>query len=629
LSVAVACVIGVCSEHTVKDNVVTGFALIVLFVGCGFGLTLAPRLQDAQLSVDVEASRGVEKARRLLSRFNANLERIAQVLEVLREQKIDIDLAEVEGRLESDEFLAVYQDELDVATREFATVSGERPHGEPSSQIREGIRTRRKLIEENDRLLADALNAVNAALSVSRGSADASSHRGANRLKGWILFFQGESAARRAARARAGAVPVRGRIAALAARVEGLRPQTSFVADIAIDERIAELTAELEKQTAAVDAVRGELSAVDERIAELERELASAKASAASARAAMEQLKADGIDFADSEGFQNFAASYEASAAQYRSALSRIHAIERGTMPEAKIDDSGDYINGRYLQNGSPENLTTVSGLAHYRAERERLAAAVKTADDSVSESRGDLDRLRESRDVHRRRESEASQAVADAQAQAQTAYDQLRRINAEAFAAEEEAIRRYAEAANTFGAAERAAGEWVRDAAEKTRALSPEAEALSAFTPQADDGWIGGHITTERAAAEAGQAWTYYQRFAARSRDADLLSASAQVLALGGADAEAERTAADEAREQGIEAVGKALDRLERAHDALGRNWAVTAQYAGTAYLLVLFGEQGRLNDVIANYRNAISGREEETCVLPFRDRLAKLENM
>ena len=72
---------------------------------------------------------------------------------------------------------------------------------------------------------------------------------------------------------------------------------------------------------------------------------------------------------------------------------------------------------------------------------------------------------------------------------------------------------------------------------------------------------------------------------------------------------------------------VEQAIKRLEQAHRDLGRNWTVTAQHAGTTYLLVLFGQEGHLRDVTENYRNALSGQEDASYVQPLRDRLAALE--
>ncbi len=611
-----------------KDHAVTGLALIVLFVGGGVGLTLVPSLQDAQLTVDTDASRGVEQARRLLSQFNANLERIAQLAEDLRILGIDIDRPEGDDRLGSDEFLAIFEDERDAQTGEFGAKDEHRPRGAPAAQIRDGLGERRKLIAANDELLADALAAVEGALLVQHGAADASDDCGGNRLKGLILFYQGESAARRAAQARSRTIPVRERISASGVRVASLEPDTRLVADSGIDQKTAALTKELQDRVATANAFRDELAAVDKRIGALEGELTTAQASAASARATMEQLQADGVDFGDAQGFERFTASYQTAAAQYRTAQNDVHAIEHGTLPHAEIDASGDYINGLYLENGSPDNLTSVNGLTHYRAERERLAAAVRMADQSVTDLGVDLGRFKETRRVYEQRQSEAAQEISDARTQGQAASERLAQIDVEVETLENEALSGYVEAAKAFERAERAVDDWVSEAGESLRNLSPETKSLSAYQPRLDDGWIGAHIATERAAAEAGLAWVYYQRFTARTRNAELWSETAEPLALAGADADQDRSAADEARENGIDAAKQAVERLQRAHRDLGRDWTVTAQHAGTAYLLVLFGNQGHLNDVIENYRNAIAGREDEVYARPLKERLDILEN-
>ena len=57
-------------------------------------------------------------------------------------------------------------------------------------------------------------------------------------------------------------------------------------------------------------------------------------------------------------------------------------------------------------------------------------------------------------------------------------------------------------------------------------------------------------------------------------------------------------------------------------------KHWTLTAQAAGTTYLLALFGHEDYVTDVIETYRNAVTGRENDGFAATFVARLAKLEN-
>ena len=610
-----------------KDHAVTGLALIVLFVGGGAGLLVVPSLQDAQLTVDTEASRGVEKARRLLSGYSANVARLAHISDELKGLGVDIVRSPADQGEDRDEFDALFEEELDAQTSEFSTKADHRPSGGLAGQIEDGLDARRRCIQANDKLLADALGAVTAALSIQRGSADASSNAEGNRLAGLILFFQGEAAASRAAQMRSRSVAVRERLATLGLRVAALEPITRLVADSKIDERSAKLAAELKRRVSVANDVRDQLAEVAAKVSSIEADLATAQALAATARESMEKLQADGIDFGDPRGFELFEASYQQVAGQYRGALSKVHALEHGTLPNATIEAGGDFLWGRYTENGSTDHLTLQPGLTHYRAEQERLRAAVLAGDQSVTALGDDIGRLGQERQTLQQRQSQGFADIDAAKQAASVAYQQLLRIGDEVLAVEAKAIESYRQCGQAFERAEQAIVGWVNDADQRLQGLTPQTRSLSAFQTREDDRWIGSHVATERAAAEAGLAWLYYQQFAGASREADLLTAYGSSLGLADLDVEQVQAAAEKAQEEGIAIAEQAIKRLEQAHRDLGRNWTVTAQHAGTTYLLVLFGQEGHLRDVTENYRNALSGQEDASYVQPLRDRLAALE--
>jgi hypothetical protein len=202
-----------------------------------------------------------------------------------------------------------------------------------------------------------------------------------------------------------------------------------------------------------------------------------------------------------------------------------------------------------------------------------------------------------------------------------------LSRLESEAFATEEQALKLFKEAADLSQQVGRSADEWVSEGRTRTQGLSPEAVERSAVQRRTDDGWMGGQAQVDGAEARSARAWVYYFRYRAALRDADALRAMTKYFPMDGAGVDAELTKADEARRGGIEEVKQAMALLEKAHRALGKHWTVPAQSAGTVYLLALFGETDYVADAVQHYRNALKGRENEAFAEPFAARLADLE--
>ncbi len=601
-----------------KNQGVAGFALVVCLVVGGAGYLFAPALQNSARTNHEEASRKVEEARRLLSLYNAGVERVASLTAGAAtgaEQAVE--------KARDEAFATLYQDEVDATVDAFGLDRSRRPTGPIDKQLRDGAGSLAALVAENDRLLADALTAVSAAISL------APEHAPANRLKGAILYFQGQSLARKSAAARVEALAARDRVAAAAAAVAAVQPRTTLVSNSGINEELTSMESQLATHQAAAGEVKRELAGLETNIARLEGELAAATAEADAARARMEEMSRKGMDLSRQDGYAMYDRDYSAAAETYRRALSRIHAINHGTLPNATIDASGDYLRGAYQENGRSENLTAAPGLSHYRAERERVAAAVASADEAVSRYQERIGRLKGILATYQQQQTTAASSIQSDRAAGTAAIEELIRASDEAGRIEGEAIRKFTQAAGAYRTAESSADAAVRDAAEASRSVTTEAEAVSSVSIVKDDSWIGAHIATEQAAAETAAAWQHYQQYQHETANAELLASAAPALGASDATAEARRALAEQARTAGLGLARSAGQIFQRSHGKLGRNWTVVAEYAGTAYLLVLFGERQHLKDVIANYRNAIAGREATPAAAPFKERLSKLEKM
>ena len=97
------------------------------------------------------------------------------------------------------------------------------------------------------------------------------------------------------------------------------------------------------------------------------------------ARQILDKMATDGMDFADQEGLQKFSVMYTAQSKLYREALRRAQIIEFGTLDNAMIDDSRDFLKGEYLPTDGSGEVSPRRGLCHLRAdlaEAEGQAAA-------------------------------------------------------------------------------------------------------------------------------------------------------------------------------------------------------------------------------------------------------------
>ncbi|RJP33174.1 MAG: hypothetical protein C4547_12690 [Phycisphaerales bacterium] len=594
--------------------------MVSLVLG-GAGYVLAPSLQDSARTDYEAASRKVEAAQRLLYQYNANLARIEALTADLGPSVPD--LAQASERARDEDFAGLYQDEVDTTVEVLEIDRSRRPTGAIESQIRDGVKARASLIADNDKLLADALAAVGEALRLSP------SHAAANRVKGSILTFQGQAMARKSAGVRRRALAARDRVGSAVASIAADQPRTTLVSTSGIQEQIASMEAESAERQAASAQVKQTLADLDANIARLEGELAAAQAEADAARAVMDAMSRSGMDLSRPDGFVTFERDYSAAAAKYRSALGRVHAINHGTLPKATIDASGDYLRGAYVENGRTDNFTVAPGLAHYRAERDRVAGAVASATDAVTRYQERIGRLKDTLATYQQQQSAAAAGIREAQATGAAAVEDLIRDSDDARRLEDEAISRFSQAADAWRAAEVAADNAVRSAAEAARLVSPTAEDVSAASILKDDSWIGAHLSTERAGAKTAAAWVHFQQYQNETGLAEALASAANALGLGDDVAQPRRDLAEAARTAGVQAADSAIEAIQNVHGKLGKNWTVVAQYAGAVYLKVVFGERQYLKDVVANYRNAIAGRETTPAAATFKERLAKVEKM
>ncbi len=223
---------------------------------------------------------------------------------------------------------------------------------------------------------------------------------------------------------------------------------------------------------------------------------------------------------------------------------------------------------------------------------------------------------------------SKAQQALPTLAKTARDLYDELSRLDAEAFSFEDDALSALKKSASSARQAATNAQNWVSQARAQIQSLAPEAKNLSPFHTRTQDGWMAGHIASQEADALLEQARIYLRRYRTQQLDAAILAELAKPLNLREADPQALQEAALQAQTAGVDAVRTAMMRLQKAHREANRHWTIVAQQASANELLTLLGQPGYDKDALTAYRNAIKGRESESFSQPFLARIHQLEN-
>lgn len=617
-----------------KLNTTLGAALIGGMVIAGIGWMALPSLQASQRTVNAEAAMQIERARRLLHNFDPILQRESLLLDRLAMADVDVDV-EDPAALADEAAEDFYQEQHGAAWEAYQPMDWETTppsaarasYGNIERQMRDAIADRNEMIDFNDQWLDEALEAVNQALALQHGDADARSTTEGNRLKSVILFHQGLSTWLQANAKRQAAAEFKQVLADVATRIAGYRAAQTIVEDSGIVERIRQLRDREGEALGAIAAHQEKLTESEGRIAALERQLADAKKDAEESEAEMNGLRDRGVDFADPEGMATFKTAFMTSERAYRNAHRRIQLLQSGDLPNAKIDRSGDFLNGRYIENGSGRNLTIMPGLGHYRRGRDVLSAEIGVREGGLADHRAAIDRLEGLRDKLQTDGELARQQVPEAAAAAAAAFDELNRLDSEAFAFEQDALDDLDNAAKSAKLAAGNARTDLSNAEGRLEAVSPEARDRSAFSLLDRGGWIGGHIAAQAADARLAKAWIYYDRYVAYTRNAVLFEKFGDLLQLREADSESERTKALEAHDAGVEEIEQAMAQLKQAHRDSAKHWTFIAQQGAVNHLMAMFGHAEYLADAITSYRNAVTGREDETPAQPFVTQLNRLE--
>lgn len=609
-----------------------GIALAGAVVVCCIVWTFLPALEAAQRKVDAGASLHLERARRLLHRYNPTLTRQALLLNQLHGGQA----RPADARDLSQEVLDEYQRRHAAMWTAFTPQdwrldpprSARANYGNLAVQVRKGFHSGQELLARNEDALDDALSEVERALSVASGDVSATTHAEAVSLQATILHYQGLALSMRASAKRREAEPLRRRLVTLARKVSGLEPMLDLVEESGIAEEIRRVEERLAQEEAVLREQRSALDALDQEIRDLEQRLATAERQRAEAAEAMHRLQVAGADFADPDGVKRFRARFLEHDRHFREADREALAVAVGSYPQAKIDASGDYLSGRYLQEGTAKDLTVMRGLLYRRGERNVIADSLERTQEAVSHLQTDIARLIDLRTSYVAAEANAKAGVDSARAAAADLFSEQNRVDSEALLLEEAALGLLDRSARAARQAANYAGDWVSRAREYTQGLSPEAAGRSALRQREDDGWMGGHILAKAADALLAKAWIHYDRYHTYTQNEKTLGELPELLRLPEMDVQAQRDKAAEAQNAGLDDVQQAIERLQRAHRDADGHWTFVAQEAGTTYLLALLGFKEYEGETIEGYRAALQGREDAGYTRRIAARLRNLES-
>lgn len=609
-----------------KSVIVASVAAVAAVVG---GWIAVPILQESGRAVDSQAALHVERARRLLHAYDPQLSYSGSVRDQLHAAAAEINPEDFNDDAET--YKALHGELW--ASFQPTNWSADPPrtdgpsYGNVSGQVSEGVARSDRFTAENHKLLDEALSEVNAALAVSVGDASGRTDLEANQFKAVILQQKGLAARTHAALKRGEAARLRNQLLQLANQADSLRVGSTVVTDSGIDAKLQALKTGIGETERSVGDKRGQLAALEGRIKDMESKLTAAQAQAEETSRAIDQLMMEGSSFADASGADAYRNRMIELTEKYTEAMRRAHMLEMGGYPNAEIEVSGDYLRGRYLENGQSTNLTVDQGLRHHRLDRDVLAAKIGTEQASLDVINGDLAALQRTRDEYAATQTQALAQLAELGPKASEVYAEMNRLASEAEAMEEQALQHFDEGVSLMQQSVRFAEQWASDGRTRAQELPPEVQERSAFQPRSDDAWLAGQAHAESAGLRAAKAWVYYEQYRAGLAEARAIAAAAANLQIPEADPAAGQAKAADARKNGVEEIKQAVASLEKAHRGLDRHWTTAAQSAGITYLLVLFGESDYLADVIQQYRNAVKGRETEPYVEAFASRLAELE--
>ncbi|MBN1513659.1 MAG: hypothetical protein JXB13_16710 [Phycisphaerae bacterium] len=593
----------------------------------------APILQSPEAKVEAEADRAVEQARRLIWQYSAEEERLAVLLDTLSTQAgLDVSLPadKVAAAIEAaqsgeavdpfgaeEERLKALLSSGDRARADLEQRYLRQIHGEnwqehatrvsnnvprDTGQIAKAREARDALLARNQKVLDEALTAVDAALAASRGDVDASRHVVANRMKAAILYQKALVTHRRAQLQRSDADALAVDLADLAGRAKAAEAQTRLVADSGVDARIAATAESVEDLTRRQGELQETVSQLRGTLTDLQAQLADAQQTADAARAAMESLEDAGVDLTDPQGYETFVTAYRAQAEAYRNAIRKTQELQFGTLANARLDESGDFLKGGYRPASGGE-IQPQPGIAAIQRELEQREAELAVVAAQIQRDKDSIAAFELTKGHLAEQENQAQQAIAQIRTTAADVFAKLTERAEAVRAVQDDALATLAKVRATLRTAEQAADERTRV---ETGDISAEKLERMPESKMQDDRWWPGNLRVQTADVLVRESLVRLDQYRNASVDIALIEQAGPALQLDAATTDL-MALRDDARTAGVEAAQEAAGLIEKAAGQLQNHWTLAAQVASAQYLLALYGDRNAIEAAKGNYEAVI----------------------
>ncbi|MCB9849941.1 MAG: hypothetical protein H6817_04475 [Phycisphaerales bacterium] len=625
-------------------------ALVVVFGGALYLVTPALESSDRKLEKTVGAS--AERARRMLDKFNADSDAVEVVLDRagvtsdLSSDRIDAivtnDHRDAQANLETE--ATRINDLRQAATGRHRQLDSEFAELDPGAQLpaarpaslagspeqmkstlAQGAQWRENHQKENRARIRDALSAVDSAMRETEGDASGSNSPSANRLKAIANFQEADTASREAALARADADRALFDMTVAARMLATAENQPNIAKAANVESTIEERRADVAKAEEAHGKAQTAVSELEATIGELNRRIDNQSAIAADARKRMEKLEAEGLDYSLPNAAEQFAASYTAAAREYRTAIRIEHALRHGTLDNARIDATGDYLKGEFVSATPGGEIEYVRGLDDYEADLTAARIELEGRDAELKKARERLDEAQNMRSSIASASERADTRASDLSNRINARFEAYMKAADEARNAEDVAIKKYSEASRAFQRTQQVSMARTTSAPE---GMQQDALDRSPYSLMQTDQWVAAEAKCEAADADIWAALVWYERHAQLTRAQAALDEVNKQVNLIGFDAAAMQQAATDAYTEGSNLANGAVKALESASSPLKNHWTVAASVAGANYVLSLFNQPELRGLAIQNYTAVVKDREDDPTVRPFKQRLDQLKN-
>jgi DNA repair exonuclease SbcCD ATPase subunit len=557
---------------------------LVLIIALGAALFVgAPLLQSDQRQVNRHVEREVERARRLLERFDdAQCQLVAIRDEVEAELKahnvngVDLTPERIEQLLKDRPKAAQYIEE------QLKTLIDQAPHrktwakigadavktsvgASPEQQQRtlaDWAKSVQSALDANLKVLDEANNIIKNAGVFAKGDASATTNPGVNRMAGIILLRRAEVAFQRSLRHRTQVAAQLGKLRSIITSINEAKGNLPLFNEITVDSQIAkvrEMIAETEKniqeQVARVKKQEGEL-------ADIRTQIQNARQQAETARRQLDGILDKGYSVTDPKSFDGFADAYTRLSDDRRSSEHKADVLEFGTLRNAQIDESGDYVKGLYVSVPGKE-IEFSQGLQTRESQLKTDHMLLDGMNQTIEALKGQIQNLETIRKDLAAGHGTTNQFIQARTQSLKAGLDDLHRLRADAAATEDTAMDFAAQAGGKFQ------------------------NATSAFDVQSPSAqWVGGDARALRGDSLRLRGAVLAQRVRQLRQINGIVT---ECMALGVGEIAPADIALQivSAVKDAVEALKSANDAYQQAHGRFGRHFALLGSLADVQWLL------------------------------------------